>query len=460
MPRPSKQSKDIDAIAKAIALPSGYATVKLGMDLSPKQKQSLDLIFAQKKKLICRCGNGVGKTSIIITAAILYALDVLNAKVISTSATYRQVVSQLVPCLRKYSQLYPTWEFLDNAITINGDKKYIGFSADSEASFQGYHAFPDQPLFIVIDEAAGVGDPIFRAVERCRPTYYLITGSPLSPEGEFYRMETTPELYKYFDHIQITAPECPWIKKDDIDQIIARWGNEHPLVRSSVYAEFSNEAENAILSLSSLTKCIDDPPPYLPGMRQVGVDFAAGGDSNCISYCNGNMVKIIKHWHEKDTMTCAGQMKIEFDKLKEQVGLRPNEIWGDAGGLGLPICHRLAELGWPINLFYGQAKPNDENYRNKIAECWLELAKRIVNRSIIIPDMQELKAQLLSRKQRLNSSGKLELEPKDDLRARGVPSPDIADAVAMCVANQSGGMVTSIVALGVGDVNKILGQYS
>lgn len=457
---PNKKDKDIDLLAKLISTPSGYASVKLGLDLSNKQKQALDLIFSSKKKLICRCANGVGKTSVILTAAILYALDILNCKVISTSATYRQVVSQLVPCLRKYSELYPTWEFFDNAISIKGEKKYIGFSCDSESNFQGYHSFPDQPLFIVIDEAAGVEDPIFRAVERCRPFYYIVTGSPLSPEGEFYRMETDPELYKYFDHIQITAPECPWIKKDEIDQIIARWGQDHPLVRSSIYAEFSNEAENAIISLSSLNNCITDPPQYLPGMRQVGLDFAAGGDSNCISYCNGNMVKIIKNWYEKDTMTCAGQMKIELDKLKEQVGLRPNEVWGDAGGLGLPICHRLAELGWPINLFYGQAKPDNENYRNKIAECWLELAKRIVNRSIIIPDNQELKAQLLSRKQRLNSSGKMELESKEDMRARGIPSPDIADAVAMCVANQNGGMVTSMVALGVGNVHQIIGQYS
>jgi hypothetical protein len=459
MARTNKTAKSIDKVAMAISRPSGYATVKLGMDLHKTQKDIIDTLF-REKKVIFRAANGTGKTSIVLVASILYALDILNAQVVSTSATYRQVTAQLIPCLRRYSHLYPSWEFLDNAISINNVKRYIGFSADSEATFQGFHEYPGQPLLIIVDEAAGVGDPIFRAIDRCRPTYYLITGSPLSPEGEFYNLETNPTLYKYFIHFKMTQPDCPWIKRDDIDQMVAKWGNEHPLVRSSVYAEFSNEAENAILSLSSLNRCITDPPPFMPGSRQVAIDFAAGGAENVIAYCCGNQVQLIKCWREKDTMSAAGAMVKELDILKASVGLRPNEVWGDASGLGLPICHRLAEMGWPIRLFYGQAKPTDENYKNKIAECWLDFAKRVVNRTIILPNDTDLKAQLLGRKQRLNSSGKLELESKEDMAGRGMPSPDRADAIAMAVSNMSGGDVTFMRALGVGDVNQIMGCYS
>jgi len=177
----SKKVKQIDNLARALSIPSGYATIKLGLDLHPKQKEIIDAIF-KDKRVSFRAANGVGKTSVVVAAAILYAIDVLNAQVISTSATYRQITSQLIPCLRRYAHLYPTWEFLDNAIVVDGTKKYLGFSADSEATFQGYHEYPGQPLLIIIDEGAGVGDPIFRAVDRCRPTYYLVTGSPLSPK--------------------------------------------------------------------------------------------------------------------------------------------------------------------------------------------------------------------------------------------------------------------------------------
>lgn len=459
MARINKQQKDLDAIAQAISKPSGYATVKLSMDLHPKQREIIDAVF-EKRKVIFRAANGTGKTSVILVATILYALEVLNAQVISTSATYRQVTSQLIPCLRKYRELFPKWEFLDNAISIDNVKKYIGFSADSEATFQGYHEYPGQPLFIIVDEAAGVGDPIFRAIDRCRPTYYLITGSPLSPEGEFYNLETRPELYNFFTHFKMIQEECPWIKREDIEEMVTKWGKDHPLVLSSVFAEFSNEAENAILSLTSLNKCITQPPAELSGNRQVALDFAAGGDENVIAYSCGNKVSLIKCWREKDTMTAAAQFVQELEKLKEQVHLRPSEVWGDASGLGLPICHRLAELGWPVRLFYGQAKPSDENYRNLIAECWLEGAKRIVNCSIILPNDQELKAQLLSRKQRLNSSGKMELESKDDMKDRGVPSPDRADAIMMAIGRMAAGEVTSIHAFSVSEHFKQVGAFT
>jgi hypothetical protein len=263
-------------------------------------------------------------------------------------------------------------------------------------------------------------------------------------------VETKPEAYSLFKHFKITQPECSWIKKEDIDAMIQRWGAKHPLVLSSVYADFAEENENAIISLSSITNCINSPTLSLPGSRQVALDFAAGGDANCIAYACGNEVKIIKVWHEKDTMTAAGQFVAELNKLKESIGLRPNEVFGDASGLGLPIIHRMAELGWKINLFYGQAKPNDENYKNRITECWLDLARKITNKSLIIPDNQELIAQLTSRKQRLNSSGKMELESKEDMKSRGLPSPDVADAVAMAVSKMSTGEVTFMKAMDFG----------
>ncbi len=412
--------------------------------LVPMLKKSLiDSLFTYKR-IIFRSANGVGKTSVVLVAAILYGLEMLNAQIISTSATYRQVASQLIPCLKSYAHLYPKWEFLENAIVIDGIKRYIGFSTDNEAAFQGYHEFPGRPLVILVDEAAGVPESIFRAIDRCRPTYYLITGSPLSPEGEFYLLETKPDVYDYFKHFKMTAPECPWIKKQDIDIMIAKWGKEHPLVLSSIYADFSNESDNAIISLTSLNKCLNYPPPYMAGARRVAIDFAAGGDENIICYRNGNLVKFIKCWRDKDTMQAAGEIVNALNELKLTTGLSPSEVYGDASGLGKPILDRLAEQGWRVNYFFGQAKPSCDDYRNLISECWLELAKQIVNCTIILPNDSELKGQLLSRKQRLNSSGKLELESKEDMRDRGIPSPDRADAVAMACGPVQGGIISWI----------------
>ncbi len=406
------------------------------------QVDSLDKCFLAGKELII-----THNTSIVLVASILYALEILNAQVVSTSATYRQITSQLIPCLKKYSSLYhPNWEFLDNTVVINKEKRYIGFSAEGEGSYQGYHAYPDKPLYIVVDEAAGVRDDIFRAIERCKPTYYLVTGSPLSPEGEFYNIEAKPEIYKQFKHFKLTQPECWWIKKEDIAKSIERWGVDHPLIRSMVYAEFSSNIEGGIVSLSQYQKCIDANLPHISGTRVVALDFAAGGDSNVIAYRDGNKIEIVDVWKDRDTMSAAGRFLLRLNKLKELYGILPHNVYGDASGLGKPICDRLKELGWNINNFYGQtAANNEEHYRNSIAECWLELSNAINHCTVILPRNDELMAQLLSRKQRLNSSGKMELESKKDMKARGIiVSPDLADAVAMCFGKGNAGDVKYI----------------
>jgi hypothetical protein len=60
---------------------------------------------------------------------------------------------------------------------------------------------------------------------------------------------------------------------------------------------------------------------------------------------------------------------------------------------------------------------------------WYEGAKKIAQREIVLPNDDELRAQLLNRKQVSGLRGKLAVESKADMKARGVGSPDRADAV-------------------------------
>ena len=113
---------DKEAYLLAIASsPSAYAKGRLKMNLHPTQVVVLDAIFEKKhSKVSFRCGNETGKTSFVGAASILYVLEMKNAMCVSTSATFRQITKQLIPALKQYANLYPKWEFLDNAIKING----------------------------------------------------------------------------------------------------------------------------------------------------------------------------------------------------------------------------------------------------------------------------------------------------------------------------------------------------
>jgi len=55
-----------------------------------------------------------------------------------------------------------------------------------------------------------------------------------------------------------------------------------------------------------------------------------------------------------------------------------------------------------------------------------------------LPDRDSLQADLVSAGYKYNSAGQLLIESKQDMRRRGVPSPDEADAVALCFSEPDG----------------------
>lgn len=457
-----KEQQDI--WSNYLSIPSGFADVKLGIrNLHPTQKAIVDSFFNPHKntRTVARFGNGLGKTSVVAVIATLWSMAVLGAKVVYTSKTYRQISSQFIPAIKSYQHLFPRWDFLDDGIKINGIPRLITISNDNEAAYQGHHRTSDSPLLIIADEAAGLPDSTWYAIDRCSPNSLLILGSPLGTDNFFYEVETNPKFFDLFQHYKLVQSECDWIPKEQIDIMIQKWGRNHPLVQSSCFAEFVVDSEDQIISLDTYNKCLNNPPAFIPGRRGCGLDFAATGDSNVIVFVNGNKINIVKVWHEQDTMSAAAQFVVELNELKTKYGLTPGEVNSDASGMGLPICDRLRELGWPVNKFFGQSKPEDKDYKNRISEAWLELAKRIRNREIILPENTELRLQLLSRKQRLNSSGKMELQSKQEMKASGKASPDIVDALAMAISNPPG-LVTYAQALPMSNNNsgKYVGLFS
>ena len=111
--------------------PELYAQEKLGLKLHPKQAAVLRDLFTPRSRVSLRKANEVGGTRKVVCAAVLYALDILDAEVISTAGKWLQVQTQLVPALKSYSHLFPTWDFLDGSIKIEGVDRYIGFSTNS-----------------------------------------------------------------------------------------------------------------------------------------------------------------------------------------------------------------------------------------------------------------------------------------------------------------------------------------
>lgn len=82
-------------------------------------------------------------------------------------------------------------------------------------------------------------------------------------------------------------------------------------------------------------------------------------------------------------------------------------------------------------------------YCNQIAEWWDNFGILISRKAVILPDNEALFRQLSDRRKEYDSRGRVKLEPKDSLRARGVSSPDLADAVIGACVRMMPGLGTS-----------------
>jgi hypothetical protein len=218
---------------------------------------------------------------------------------------------------------------------------------------------------------------------------------------------------------------------------------EYPLTSSEA---FINSAFDSFIPATLVIKARQEKiEPYGPLI--IGVDPAGAGlDRTAIAWRQGHCITKIECRRGLDTMEVMGWIGqiIRTDK--------PAKVNIDVGGLGIGVYDRLIELGHPRsmvnNVNFGgkpiELPPLDEKGNpaggpaNRRAELWLNLKTALEQGRFSLPDRDSLQADLVSVGYRYRSDSKLVLESKEDMRARGMPSPDEGDAVALCFSEPAG----------------------
>ena len=402
------------------------------------QKRVLDDLDAHGAKIAARTCNGAGKTSVIIPGSAFWFMTVHpRAKVVITSGVDRQVREQIFPALHAQKARLDGWRLHDTSIDAPNGSHAVGFTTREGGYFEGWHGNKnefydllqhDGPLMIIVDEAKSVHPGIFDAIERCTYQRLLLLSSCGAAQGKFFEAFHKDRAF-YRTH-QIRAGDCPHADHDKNRELIDRRGLNDPLVQSKVFAEFMGSEAGSVIMLEWLPRCSAASLAFMDGRRNYYCDFAAGGDENVLAECQGNRLRIVAAWREKDTMRACG----EFIRLFQRLGLTPDQaadmITGDNGGLGHVMIDRLHELRWHIQRDDGGASADaTETYVNRSAETWFEGARKIEAGEIILPDDEMLQAQLVSRLSKPRSDGRLQLESKQEMAKRGIGSPDRADAI-------------------------------
>ena len=241
-----------------------------------------------------KSGNGLGKDFTAAVAVLWYVHAHDPAIVLSTAPTFRQVRHVL---WRQIHRLYRNaadtlgGRMLDTRWEVAEDRYAMGLSASDADQFQGFHC---ENMFVVVDEAEGVAEPIYEAVEAvmtsAHPTLLLI-GNPTTTSGGFHRAFHRER--GIYETITMSALESPNVVANRIEipglttpawveERRAMWGENSEMFRARVMGEFPDRGEDNLIAISDIddaTYPLGEVPAATGGYEPVvlGVDVARFG---------------------------------------------------------------------------------------------------------------------------------------------------------------------------------------
>jgi len=217
-----------------------------------------------------------------------------------------------------------------------------------------------------------------------------------------------------------------------------QYGEDSNVFRVRVLGLPPETDDNAIMGRALVESAIDrevDPIEVLPVW---GIDVARHGSDRC-ALCKrkGNVItEPIKHWGGKDLMETVGIIMAEYESTPYRD--RPSEVLVDSIGLGAGVVDRLVELNIPargINVAESSSLTN--RYVRLRDELWFKCREWLEHKDCVIPDQEELIAELTAVQYSIMSNGKFKVESKDEMKKRGMRSPDIADALMLTFASNA-----------------------
>jgi phage terminase large subunit len=402
--------------------------------------------LVSNKFVSVRSGHGVGKSCVDAWAVLWFLCTHPFCKVVATAPTKEQLSDILwAECYKwirtseKLSRLVE-WQ-ADRIVMRSHPEEWFAIARTAEVrklgktglavaeSLQGRHA---ASIFYLIDEASGVDETIMSTIDGAltsEDSFVLMTGNPTRPSGTFYDSHHAKRtLWKTF---HINSEDSPRVSRKWLAYMLEKYGSrDHPLYLIKVRGEFPPAQYNSVFDLVSIEECMKLTLPIGPyDYFELGVDVARyGGDSTAIAVKQGPVISSIDRYPQQSTMETAGRVIQYINKL------RPVSVKVDVVGVGAGVVDRLHELGYKeVIAINGASAPLDEKaYFNTRAEAHWHLRTLMERRQIQLPkEDDELAAQMSSITYKVTSRGKILIESKEELRSRGVKSPDSLDAAIL-----------------------------
>jgi hypothetical protein len=408
------------------------------------QADVLDDIGAGARRIAIRAGHGVGKSTLEAWLVLWFLLTRTPCKVPVTANSQDQLRDVVWAEVAKWWRRRP--DPLRDQVDVSAERVQIK-AAPNDAFAVARTARPERPealqgfhsdhLLFVIEEASGIEDVIFETAGGAltgENAMVLMCGNPTRTSGYFYRaFHENRQSWRCY-HVPCSASSR--VSKSYAEEIAREYGENSNVYRVRVDREFPLSEDDAVIPLG-LVEAAVGREVHPNDMAMVwGLDVARfGDDSTALAKRRGNvLVEPVKERRKLDLMQSAGWIAREWEQTP--IDKRPAAINVDVIGLGAGVVDRLREMGLPVRgVNVGEAASVDEKRFMRLRdELWFRVRDWFDARDCTIVRDDGLISELVAPKYKIESSGKIKVESKDDMKKRGIKSPNKADAFCLTFA--------------------------
>lgn len=401
--------------------------------------QALDYVI----QVAVRSGHGIGKSA-MVAWIILWALSTFtDTKGIVTANTKAQLVTKTWPELGKWHRLFIAahW-FVFNATSIHSadplhEKTWrfdaVTWSLNNTEAFAGLHNHGKR-LVVIMDEASGIADKVHEVTEGAltdadTQILWFQFGNCTRKSGKFF--QAFKKLRHRWFSLTVDSRTVSHTNKAQIQKWVDDYGEDSDFVRVRVRGLEPNASDGQFIPNNLVDAASGkhlQPHQYSFAPKIIGVDPAYSGDDEiAIVLRQGLTAKVLATYRKlEDDVKLAGYIA-QFEDSEQA-----DAVFVDMGyGTGIVSAGKALKRKWILVPFGGaSSKPG---FANKRAEMWAD-AKQWLKDGGAFPADEVLEADLIGPEAYVNLKGQIQLEAKDDMKARGIASPNRGDALALTFA--------------------------
>ena len=367
-----------------------------------------------------------------------------------TAPSAPQLFDVLVPETRKWFERLPKawnqlWDMTSDHIRLKSDQEcFITFRTSRPETPEAMAGLHSTNILLVADEASGVDEAVYEAAGGSMSSPGAITlliGNPTRSTGFFWRAHTLER--DRWHCMAVSCLDSPRVSRDYIDEMARRYGENSNAWRIRVLGQFPQAEDDTLIPAELVDSAMQrDVPLDEKAPLIFGVDVARyGNDASCLvkrqGYC---VVEPPRRWRNISTMQLAGAIKDEYEM---SFGNKPKLIVVDSIGIGAGVVDRLHEQGLPVlGVNVGEQSSTKERFMRLRDEMWFQCKEWLGTRRVRLPKDDQLRDDLCGPKFTFTSDGRIQVESKERMRARGLPSPDAADALILSLAEHGLGVTS------------------